>query len=227
MAAGFVGTTSFGLAFADETPTSAPGAPEVQLAPAAVVAAGADVLDPNTVTRLTSYTRHLTEGGTAFALEDGRIVTVAHALVDARGIGLGDVDDPFLIDFDAPDAPVTTVSRLHDLASVDLSDLDSTGLFGARASLAPQVPAVGSTVVMAGIPESGRLEIVTAQVLARRDGVEFGIGRPDVLVLDQAVSTGWSGGPVVDDQGRVFAVIVAVERTSGVTLAVPIEHLPG
>ena len=37
---------------------------------------------------------------------------------------------------------------------------------------------------------------------------------------------GWSGGPVVNGLGEVVAVVVASERTSGVTLAVPIAYLP-
>jgi S1-C subfamily serine protease len=47
-----------------------------------------------------------------------------------------------------------------------------------------------------------------------------------VYVIAATVEPGWSGGPVVDSNGDVIAVIVGLEQRTGVTLAVPIEYLP-
>ncbi len=215
-----------GLASADETPSLNPDQPDVQLAPAVVVAAGADALDPRALTRLTAYTTHFVEHGTGFVLEDGSLVTVAHAVSDARGIGLGFGDNPLLIDL-APQPERVSISRLHDLARIDLGDLDLSGVVAARASLGDHAPSVGSVVALGGVPVDGRLEVEVGTIIARTSGVNYGLGRPDVYVIDTPVDVGWSGGPVVDDRGDVVAVIVAVETVSGVTLAVPVEHLPG
>lgn len=214
MAFGFLLVVMFGVASADDTPTSDPALPEIELAPAVVVAAGADSINTNAVSRLSADIDGTIERGTAFQLEDGRLATVAHALIDARIAVLGEPLNEEL------DLSTTSISRLHDLAAVAVDQLP-TGL-----SIAAEPGQVGQVVALAGVPASGRIEIVTGEIISRTSGTGYGIGRPDIYVIAAPVEPGWSGGPVVDANGDVIAIIVGRETRSGVTLAVPIEYLP-
>ncbi|MGI9605980.1 MAG: trypsin-like peptidase domain-containing protein [Acidimicrobiales bacterium] len=209
-----------GSASADETPSSDPAVPDVTLAPAVVVAAGADTIDTNAVAMLTAYTYGARERGTAFRLDDGRIATVAHALVDARGVGIGDRDDQVLVRLEGEGAVPSAIDELHDLGSFHAD----TFLAGLPISSTPAQ--VGEIVALAGFPRGERLELTTGAIISRTSGAGYGIERPDVYVIGAAVSAGWSGGPVVNGLGEVIAVIVAIEKTSGVAIAVPIEYLP-
>ena len=214
MASGFLLVVMIGVASADETPTSNPTLSDVELAPAVVVAAGADFVDLNAVSRLNSTVDGIAQNGTAFQLDDGRIASVAHALVDARRATIGE-DRSASIDLES-----VSISRLHDLAAIAADELPA-GL-----TVATTPGEVGQVVALAGIPPNGRIEVITGEVIARTPGVGYGIGRPDVYVIAATVEPGWSGGPVVDAQGKVIAIIVGVEQRTGVTLAVPIEYLP-
>lgn len=214
MAFGFLVVVMFGVASADDTPTSDPALPDVELAPAVVVAAGADSVNTNAIARLSTDANNVLQRGTAFQLDDGRIASVAHALIDARGALLGDPATEQL------DLDTIAISRLHDLAAVAADQLPES------LSVAPRSGYVGQTVALAGIPENGRIEVVTGEIISRTSGAGYGIGRPDVYVITAAVEPGWSGGPVVDANGQVIAIIVGREARSGVTLAVPIEYLP-
>lgn len=212
---GFLLVVMIGVASADDEMSSEPALPEIELAPAVVVAAGADSINTTAIARLTASAELQAESGTAFQLDDDRIVTVTHALLDATEIVLSSASEFQLFD---PDS--VTSSRLHDLSVLP-------GSFTSAPLPVSETPVViGEVVALSGIPESGRVEVVTGEIIDRADGVAFGIGRPDIYVISAQVAPGWSGGPVVNASGEVVAVIVATEQNTGVTLAVPIEHLP-
>ncbi len=215
-AVGFLLVMAIGVASADVIQPSDPALPDVELAPAAVVAAGADSINLNAVARLTTY-GPLIQRGTAVQLDDGRIGTVAHALIDARRASVG--DRPLQLANDSGQ-PLVATSRLHDLSSVIGTELS------ASLSTAASPGVVGQQVALAGYPSSGRIVTTTGTIIARTSGVDYGFGRPDVFVISATVEQGWSGGPVVDGNGDVIAIIVGLEQRSGVTLAVPIEYLP-
>ncbi len=210
MAFGFLLVVMIGVASADETPSSDPALP-VELAPAVVVAAGANSLDTAAVAPLAVSSDGLIERGTAFQLADGRIATVAHALINAREAKVGE-DNIAVVDRD--------ISRQHDLAVLRGTVLSS--------SLLPATaPAeLGETVAIGGVPANGRIEVTTGEIIDRTSGSYYGIGRPDVYVISATVDSGWSGGPVVNAIGEVIAIVVGIEVQSGATLAVPIEYLP-
>ncbi|MFT7475630.1 MAG: S1-C subfamily serine protease, partial [Verrucomicrobiales bacterium] len=113
-----------------------------------------------------------------------------------------------------------SISRLHDLAAFAAEELPA-GL-----SAATSLGEIGQVVALAGVLPSGRIEVITGEVIARTSGIGYGIGRPDVYVIAATAKPGWSGGPVVDSNGDVIAIIVGVEQRTGVTLAVPIKYLP-
>lgn len=210
MAGGFLLVVMIGVASADGQPSSDPAMP-VELAPAVVVAAGADSVNTSAVARLSVETSSGVEQGTAFQLGDGRLATVAHALVDARSAQVDGVDVPL---------DNGLITRQHDLGSIAAVVLDG------ELSASDEPGVVGQLVALGGFGRDGRLEIINGEIISRTSGAGYGIGRPDVYVISATVETGWSGGPVVDSNGDVLAVIVGVETRSGVTLAVPIEYLP-
>ena len=218
MTFGFLLVVAIGVASADDTPTSYPALPDVELVPAAVVAAGTDSIDLNAVARLTTFGT-LVQQGTAFQLDDGRIGTVAHALVDARRASLGE-GDAIPLPLKDGSAELTAISRLHDVSAVEATILPSA------LSVSPQAGVVGQQVALAGFPDDGRATTATGTIISRTSGADYGIGRPDVYVISATVDRGWSGGPVVDANGDVLAIIVGLESQSGVTIAVPIEYLP-
>lgn len=218
MTFGILLVVAIGVASADDTPTSYPALPDVELVPAAVVAAGADSIDLNAVARLTTFGT-LVQHGTAFQLDDGRIGTVAHALVDARRASLGE-GEVVPLPLKDGSAELTAISRLHDVSAVEATILPSA------LSVSPQAAVVGQQVALAGFPDDGRATTTTGTIISRTSGADYGIGRPDVYVISATVERGWSGGPVVDANGDVLAIIVGLESQSGVTIAVPIEYLP-
>ena len=221
MASGLLVVMAIGIASADEMSaqvqenSSAP----VELAPAVVVSAGADSINPNAIARVSALHDSRIEFGTGFQLDDGRIATVAHALVDARSVRFGNRDDA--IEFENPNQNAdVAISRLHDVAALDGSPL----IAGLPIATVPAE--IGDGVALAGIPEDGRIHILTGRIVSRTEGVNYGLGRPEVYAISAAVDVGYSGGPVVNADGEVIAIIVGIETRSGVTLAVPIEHLP-
>lgn len=212
---GFLVVVMIGVASADDIPTSEPALPEVELVPAVVVAAGADSINTNAIARLAATSARGVQNGTAFQLDDGRVATVTHAVLGASAIEVVNG-----VSVQEIDLSTRSSSRLHDLTTI------SGDLFGGALSVAETPAAVGDAVALSGVPESGRIEVIAGQIIDRTDGVGYGVGRPDVYVLDATVDVGWSGGPVVNADGEVIAVIVASEQVTGVTLAVPIEYLP-
>ena len=212
---GFLFVVAIGVASADDTPTSNPALPEIELAPAVVVAAGVDSINTNAVTRLTATSELGSQVGTAFRLEDRRVATVTHTVLDATEVSLSGGETLISVDLDDVES-----SRLHDVSTI----VDDTP--GPSLPIATRPGVVGDSVALAGIPPSNRIEVVTGEIIDRTDGVAYGIGRPDVYVISAPVELGWSGGPVVNAFGEVIAIIVGTEQVTGVTLAVPIEHLP-
>lgn len=223
-AASFLLVVSIGVASAGEAPTSralvSPETPrEIELAPAVVVAAGADSINTNAVARISSLHDDKVEFGTGFQLDDGRVATVSHAIVDARSVRFGGFDEALDI-ADPNTSPEVAITRLHDVASISGAPLSSS------LSVADEPGIVGQSVALAGVPEDGRVTALAGEIIARTAGVNYGLGRPDVYAISATVGEGFSGGPVVNADGDVIAVIVGSELRSGVTLAVPIEHLP-
>ena len=223
MMASFLLVVLIGVASADEISSSDPEPsieePVIELTPAVVVAAGADSIDTNAVARISSLSETEFELGTGFQLDDGRIATVAHAVLDARSVRFGTLDDAVEV-VDINTNVDVSISRLHDLASLPGSPLS--------ASLTPSESGavVGEGVALAGIPPDGRIVVMTGEIISRTEGVNYGLGRPEVYAISTEVDVGFSGGPVVNAAGEVVAIIVGSETRSGVTLAVPIEHLP-
>lgn len=153
--------------------------------------------------------------GTGFGFgRRGRVATARHVVDCPRGLAAELADGSIL------GVRVVGVSDDFDLALVELE--------GPRAELVEPLEArtepidVGEDVMSVGFPvgpeEDGPHDLaVTRGVLGQRTA--------ERLVHDALISPGSSGGPLIDRDGRVVGVSVAVPRGSSVGLAEPVEHL--
>lgn len=147
--------------------------------------------------------------GSAFLIDGNRLITNAHVVDEGR---------PFLR-LDAVAVPLT-VERVDD--RTDLALLRASAPLEAKAlELAGRVPREGSTVWVLGNPQgldrSLSMGIVSA---VRREG--------SVRLLQHTapISPGSSGGPVLDDAGRVVGVTLgAVEDGQNLNFAVPVDRV--
>lgn len=148
--------------------------------------------------------------GSGFFVADGLVATNKHVLeCGGRGsVRVAGSGRPF---------PVISAWRdpRHDLALVRVAGAGVRPL-----SLSERWPAVGDDVYVAGNPEGlqGTFSRGIVSGLRRAEGL---------LQFDAPVSPGSSGGPVVDERGRVVGVTAAsVRQGQNLNFAVPAQYLP-
>ena len=115
--------------------------------------------------------------------------------------------------------PVTGRSAVHDIAiaeSVNVREL----------TLAAGAPLPGEPVILAGHAGGGELRIIQGVAQAEVAGDAYGIGGR-VLLVDATTSGGFSGGPVLNRDGEVVAMLQGFDYVTGLTLAIPAETLSG
>lgn len=111
---------------------------------------------------------------------------------------------------------------------VALDDEQDLGVIGPFAGLSLVLgqtrPVAGDEVVLAGHPEGGDLVVLTSSIHRIVDGSPYGLAG-SVMLLDTETSPGFSGGPVLNHQGHVVGVLQGFDRTTGLTLAIPLQDL--
>lgn len=151
--------------------------------------------------------------GTGFAVGE-LLVTNSHVAGDASTLVVDQPSGPLReqagglaisvavpeIDFAAADAPAV---------------ISATGL-----SWSDDLPAVGEPVMLAGYGGGRELSVLEAMVHAVVDGRAYGNDGP-VILFDQTIVAGFSGGPVVDRDGQVLGVLRAYDSLTGLTIATP------
>jgi S1-C subfamily serine protease len=162
--------------------------------------------------------------GSAFFVDaKGLLVTNYHVIsseVDPEYEGysrlfirLGDATSPRL------SAKVVGWDRAMDLAVLK-ADIVPEYVFSVLDGVAPTV---GSRVYAIGSP-AGLEKTVTAGIVSAAGRRFLQIG--DVVQIDAAVNHGNSGGPVVDEEGRLSGVVFAgIEQFEGLNFAVPSARL--
>jgi S1-C subfamily serine protease len=139
--------------------------------------------------------------GSGFLIDDGRIVTNAHVIADARQILVRRPDqaNPRI-------ATVEAVAHDCDLAVLRVEDGGFTE--GLRPLALGELPRTGSQVLTYGFPLGGQDVSSTAGIVSRIEMRGYVHSGPDahlVVQTDAAINPGNSGGPVVQD-GRVVGV---------------------
>ncbi len=175
-------------------------------------------IDPRNMASISAVACGSSQQGSAFLTTDS-VYTAGHVV--------GDSDVAFLTPHRANSVFSTVADRPVDgedvtrlLLSDGLQEVDAPGF-----EIAEEIPARGQTATIAGFPEGGPLSIVAGEILGIGDGVIFGMKADRVVMIDASTGEGFSGGPVVNEAGEVFAVVVALEIGTDTALAIPLADL--
>lgn len=164
------------------------------------------------VVRVTGASCTGTTVGTGF-FHDGSIVTNSHvigpadqAVVDGPAVGRG--------------TPAVMAARAE---AVDLAWLNLSGasLPSVAPSLDTALPEVGERVLLVGYGGGRRLRFQEATVHLVVDGRAYGVAGTAVLI-DGLSGPGFSGGPVLNRNGSVVAVLKGVDEATELTVAVSV-----
>jgi S1-C subfamily serine protease len=152
--------------------------------------------------------------GSGFVLPGGVVVTNRHVVEQPREVTVNTWDGRSL------DADVSGIAVDSDLAVLQL---DAAGALPV-AELRGSPVEVGEAVIAVGYPGGGPATVTTGEVVALVEG-EL-LGEPaDVIRVDAPIAQGNSGGPLLDEAGRVIGVVFALDVVSGDGLVVPVGTL--
>lgn len=113
--------------------------------------------------------------------------------------------------------PVAGRSEAIDLAAAPAPSAVSL-------ELADTPAAVDDRVLVAGHAGGGAIETQEATVVNRVRGTAFGLDA-DVLLIDVPTRGGYSGGPVLDRDGHVVAMLSGFDRSTELSIAVTAEDI--
>ncbi len=152
--------------------------------------------------------------GSGFILPGGIVVTNRHVVDQPREVTLNTWDGRSF------DAQVSGVAVDTDLAILRLSDASGLPVAELRTTEAER----GEQIIAVGYPGGGPSVVSPGSVLGYVPGELLGEAT-EVLRIDASIKQGNSGGPVLDQQGRVIGVVFALELERGTGLAVPATTL--
>lgn len=144
---------------------------------------------------------------------DGYLVTNAHVVGGGVEIKADQPIEPVVV-------PVVALDPQVDLAAAEPPAGVTLGLASDRAVAPDSI--VGTEVLLAGHVDGRTLEIRTGTVALRASGAPYGIGS-DVLLIDAETRGGYSGGPVLDSDGRVIAILTGFDRVTERSIAIPAD----
>ena len=146
--------------------------------------------------------------GSGFLIDDARVVTNTHVVRGAANVELFDADGQLIGTTQYAEALSNTV----DIAILPSVVADSPGLI-----LATEEPRVGTRIYAIGAPEGLQNTVSDGLISAVRE-----IDSQRMIQISAPISSGSSGGPVVDIEGRVIGVSVAsVADGQNLNFAVP------
>ena len=151
--------------------------------------------------------------GSGFVVGEGLIATNLHVIGEARPIRVRTVD--------GDEYPVVTVhatDRANDLAILQIEDTDLPVLELGDSEQLKQ----GQPIIAVGNPLGLEHSVVQGIISGLREDVD---GRP-MLQLAIPIERGNSGGPVIDQEGRVFGIITLKSQlTDNLGYAVAVNSL--
>ncbi|MDY7106929.1 MAG: trypsin-like peptidase domain-containing protein [Actinomycetota bacterium] len=167
-------------------------------------------VETTVVSRRGPFSNESSGAGTGIVVADGYIITNAHVVDGASAIAVSLTDDgtaraATLVASDtASDIAVLHVADTTDLVPATFADASTTE--------------VGDTVIAVGnaLALEGSMTVTQGIVSATDRSIETSSGTLDGLIqTDAAISSGNSGGPLVNADGEVVGVNTAVAVSSG------------
>ncbi len=152
--------------------------------------------------------------GSGFVLPGDLVVTNRHVVEQPQQVSVNTWDGRSL------PAEVSGIAIDSDLAVLQLADVVDLPVAEVREE--PVEP--GEPVIVVGYPGGGPATVSTGEVVALVEG-ELLDEPADVIRVDAEIRQGNSGGPLLDEQGRVVGVVFALDVGSGHGLAVPVDTL--
>jgi S1-C subfamily serine protease len=196
-------------------PSSAPSAP----APPA--AAGVESAQTRLELSVRGYTLRLRNlrcdevvTGSGFAIDRRTVITNRHVVEMGRRL---DVET-----WDGRSLAVASVEQATgpDLAIVHLAE-DAPDV---APRLAPHDPKVDTKLHLVGYPEGKQQQVNNGVVVRYLNDPAFDASGKVMEMSGNAIP-GNSGGPIVDDQGRISGVVFAYETATGWIMGVPLSRL--
>lgn len=152
--------------------------------------------------------------GSGFVLPGDLVVTNRHVVEEPRAVTVNTWDGRSL------EADITGIAVDSDLAVLQLSGAADLPVAELRET--PVEP--GEPVIAVGYPGGGPATVSSGEVVSLIEG-EL-LGEPaDVIRVDAEIRQGNSGGPLLDEDGRVVGIVFALDAISGDGLVVPIDTL--
>jgi serine protease Do len=153
----------------------------------------------------------LGSGSGFFISDDGYLLTNEHVVGGAKFVKIKTIAGKSLI------GQVIRIDSIRDVAVIKTESSDAPAL-----SIRKTVPAVGEKVYAIGSPYGEELAgTLTQGVLSSRrtlEGVTY-------LQSDASVSSGNSGGPLIDSSGAVIGITqLQVGKSGGINLFIPIDE---
>lgn len=162
---------------------------------------------PGTVTVLDvrAIGPHRTQVATGVVVGDGLVLTVAHALGDARAIQV-----------DSRPACAIVVDREHDAAVLAVTGLRRSPV-GLAENAAPGVAWLARRSVDSGSGRAAAAEVspvdIRRRIVARvHEPLDAAPSERATLELDARVAAGHSGAPILDAHGRLVGMVFAGSR---------------
>jgi S1-C subfamily serine protease len=198
-------------------PTASPSASDAPLKVPEVYQA----LRPSVVLIKASGSGAGADSGTGVIVNaDGTILTAFHVVEGAKNITVVYADGT-----EAP-AELAGSSAAQDIATLTPGKLPETlvpAVLGGGAAIGDDVVAIGNPLGLVGTTTSGVVSGLDRTLSRERGGDIAGL-----IQFDAAVNPGSSGGPLINDQGQVIGVVVALANPTdagtfiGIGFAVPI-----
>jgi S1-C subfamily serine protease len=151
--------------------------------------------------------------GSGFPVASHLLVTNRHVVEGAEELQLDTWDGSSVA------VQIHRAAYLYDLAVIETAQP-----LPRVAELADADPAPGTPVTVVGYPEAGPLRQTRGEVLDSVAGERFD-NAGKVLRISALVRHGNSGGPLLDERGKVVGVVYAIETATGDGLAIPVSSL--
>lgn len=169
---------------------------------------------PAPVVALSAHACGESRAGSGTVVGPRLVVTAGHVVDRAAGVVV-----------DGPAGPVPGTVVAIDPEGRDLALVLVDEPLGVDDGRDGRDVAVGDVLTASGHPGGGPLAAVDGTVVSLAAARDFGQAGDDLIVFTAGFPPGMSGGPVVDADGRLVAIVVGTEQGSGTGIAVPVREV--